>query len=180
MLTGQYRNDFLVTQFNFSSFVIESELITPKEFLLVDNMVNFTYIGGDFGVGYRLVKRKHLDLDILLGAKFVYFDLGLSTSLLGRREVNLSRSTLWLDPVLGMNIKYRPHPRWEFVGYGDFGPEFIDGYNTYQGIGILNFVVSKHFMVSGGYRYYYVDNQTNDVIYRGSINGMLFRFCAQF
>ena len=143
--------------------------------------MNFTYIGGDFGIGYRLIKRKRLDVDLLVGGeKFIYFDVGLSTSLLSRRDYGINRSVLWLDPVLCTNIKYRPHPRWEFVGYADIGPEFIDGYSTYQGIGVLNFVVSKHFMLSGGYRYYYVDSEREDVLYRGSIKGILLRFCAQF
>ena len=180
MLTGQYRSNHLVTQFNFSSFILESEVLSPKGVIFDDNLVKFSYAGGDLGFGYRMVKQKSLDVDLLFGAKFIFFDVNFSSDVNSGKEYEASRSVFWIDPVLCSNIKYRPAARWELVGYIDFGPHFIGGYESYQGIGVVNAILSKHIVASLGYRYYYVDSARDDVLYRGSITGLLVRLCAQF
>ncbi len=119
MLAGQYRNEHIVAQFNFSSLILESEAITPWELLLQDNIINLTYFAGDVGVGYRVVKNPKFEFDALLGLKFMYFKIGLKTNLAGIVPVEGERDNLWVDPVVGMNVKYIPHRKIEFAGYAD-------------------------------------------------------------
>ena len=146
MLAGQYRNKHVVTQFNFSSLILESEAITPLELVLTDNIVNLKYFGGDLGLGYRFVKNPKFEFDALLGLKFVYFDIGLSSKAVGI-PIDYERSKGWVDSFLGTNIKYMPHPRIELTGYADFGPPLADDINSYQFIAGASYLFSKTFFV---------------------------------
>ena len=102
MLAGQYKNKHIVTQFNFSSLVLESEAITPLELVLQDNIVNLTYMAGDLGIGYRIVKKPKFEFDALLGMKLMYFRIGLKTKLAGIVPIEGERDKLWVDPVIGL------------------------------------------------------------------------------
>lgn len=181
MLTGQYRNDYIVAQFNVSSLILRSEFESPFDFLLQENFTDLTYIGGDFGLGYRLVKNKQLDIDLLIGAKFAYFKVGVSSNLIGRVPVTLSRDNLWTDLLYGTNIKYRFSSRLEAISYGDLGPSFFSKKDySFQYIIGINFLFTRHFLTTLGYRHISYETPNNDAIYQGSIKGPLVRFCFQF
>jgi len=180
MITGQYRNKHFVTQFNFSSLIIESEAITPKELLLQDNIISLNYFSGDFGAGYRIIKNEKFEFDALLGLKFVYFKIGAVTNILGKKEVNGSRNHLWIDPIIGTNFKYRPHRKVEIVLYGDIGPSWVTMDFNYQLIGGVNYLFTKLFFISLGYRQYYLKVPDENAIFRGSVRGLMFRLGFQF
>lgn len=152
MLTGQYRSEHIVTQFNISSLILESVAITPLELVLQDNIVNLAYFGGDLEIGYRVVKNSKFEFDALAGLKFVYLKIGLKTNLVGIVPIEGERSKLWVDPVIGTNLAYRPHRKIEFICYADFGPPFPDNYNTYQVMIGANYMFTKTFMISLGGR----------------------------
>ena len=180
MLAGQYRSEHIVAQFNLSSLVLESEAITPFDYLLQDNIINLTYVAGDVDVGYRILKNPKFELDGLLGLKFIYFKIGLSTKLLGEVPAEGARDRLWLDPVIGTNLRYRPHRKIEFVGYADFGPAFPDNVITYQVVGSAKYLFTKTFHVSLGYRLYSVKFQKENAIYNGQVKGWLMKVGFQF
>lgn len=180
MLAGQYRNKHIVTQFNFSSLVLESEAITPWELLFQDNVLNLTYLAGDFGIGYRIIKTPKLGFDALLGFKFMYFDIGLKTKLAGVVPVEGERSSYWVDPVLAINLKYRPHRKIEFNSYADFGPPFPDNINSYQVILGTSYIITKTFLISLGYRSYHLDVPKDEAIFNGDVKGWLMRIGFQF
>ncbi len=180
MLAGQYRNKHIVTQFNFMSLVLESEAITPLELVLQDNIVNLTYMAGDLGIGYRVVKNPKFEFDALLGMKFVYLRIGLKTKLAGVVPIEGERSKLWVDPVIGTNIVYRPHRKIEFVGYADFGPPFPDNVNSYQAMIGANYLFTKTFMITLGYRAYHIDFPKEEAIFNGTIKGWIMKIGFQF
>lgn len=180
MLAGQYRNDHIIAQFNVSSLVLESEAITPLDLLLQDNIVNLTYVGGDLGIGYRVVKNPKFEFDALLGVKFVYFKIGLSTNLPGIVEINGERDRLWVDPVLGINLKYRPFRKVEFVGYADIGPSALNDIFTSQVMAGASYVFTKTFLLTIGYRYYTVEFPKSEAIFNGAIKGWIMKIGFQF
>jgi hypothetical protein len=180
MLAGQYRNEYIVTQFNFSSLILESEAITPLELLLQDNIVNLNYFSGDFGLGYRVVKHPKFEFDAMLGLKFIYFKIGLKTNLVGKVEVEGERDELWIDPTIGTNLIYRPHRKIEFVGYADYGPPFPDNVNSYQAMIGANYLFTKTFMITLGYRAYHIDFPKEEAIFNGTIKGWIMRIGFQF
>jgi len=140
MLAGQYRSKHIVTQFNFSFLILESEAITPLELVFQDNFINLAYIAGDLGVGYRVVKKTKFEFDILAGIKYMYFKIDLKTNLFGNVMVEDERSKYWIDPAISSNIIYRPHRKMEFAGFVDFGPPFPDNINSYQVMAAANYL----------------------------------------
>ncbi|MCU4177424.1 DUF481 domain-containing protein [Carboxylicivirga sp. N1Y90] len=181
MFTGQYRNDFMVAQFNVSSLVLRSGFKTPFDFFLQNSFTDLTYVGGDFGLGYRLIKKKQFDIDVLLGAKFAYFKVGITSEIFGRKPVSISRDNLWVDPLFATNIKYRFNSKVEIVSYGDLGPGFFarDDF-SYQYIIGINYLFTKSFLTTLGYRHIYYETPNKDALYQGSIKGPLLRLCFQF
>ncbi|WP_282122489.1 hypothetical protein [Algibacter mikhailovii] len=180
MLAGQYKTEHIITQFNFSSLILESEAITPYELVLQDNIIKLTYMAGDIGVGYRVVKNPKFEFDALLGAKFIYFKIGLKTNAIGIGQIEGERSQYWIDPVIGTNLRYRPHPKIELIGYGDIGPTVFNTYNTSQFMLGANYMFTKTFMVSFGYRSYHLDFPRKEAIFNGNVKGWIMKVGFQF
>lgn len=180
MLAGQYRNEHIVAQFNISSLILESEAITPWELLLQDNIINLTYFAGDVGVGYRVIKNPKFEFDALLGLKFMYFKIGLKTNLAGIVPIEGERDKLWVDPVVGINVKYMPHRKIEFAGYADIGPAFPDNILDYQVVLGASYLFTKTFHISLGYRAYHLEFPTENAIFNGTIKGWIMKIGFQF
>ncbi len=175
MLAGQYRSEHIVTQFNFSALILETEAITPWELVLQDNIINLTYFSGDVGVGYRVINKPKFEFDALLGLKFIYFKIGLKTNLAGSVLVEGERDNLWVDPVVGINFKYIPHRKIEFAGYADIGPAFPDNVFDYQVMVGASYLFTKTFLITLGYRTYHIEFPKDEAIFDGTIKGWIMR-----
>jgi hypothetical protein len=180
MLNGQFKKDWFVTQFNVSSFIIEGEAITPLDYIFQNNFINLAYVGGDLGAGYRVIRSEKLEFDALIGLKFVYTKIGITTDLLGKQALQGAYGHFWADPVLATNFLYRPIPRIELALYGDIGSTLLNTDLTYQFSGNVSFLVAKHFYLSVGYRNYYVKHPEDIAIFSGTLSGMITRFGFQF
>jgi hypothetical protein len=180
MLAGQYKNEHIVAQFNFSSLILESKAITPKELILQDNILNLTYVAGDLNAGYRVVKKPKFEFDALIGMKFVYFSIGLKTNLAGVVPIEGERSKLWVDPAIGANLRYLPHRRIEIFGFADFGPPFPDNINSYQAMIGSSYIFTKTFLTTLGYRIYHIDFPEEETIFNGNVKGWIMRLGFQF
>lgn len=180
MGAGEFRANRFVTQFNIASVILEGEAITPLDLVLQDVTYRFAYVSGDISAGYFLVKNPKLEIAGLLGIKYIYFDIGGTVNLSGKIPLDGSRSIFWFDPILGIRGKYKPHPRVEIVAYGDTDGSLIGDDLNYQFIGLVNFAVTKWFVVSGGYRLWGVKVDDSEVIYSGEISGAIIRLGFQF
>ncbi len=180
MLAGQYKHERFITQLNISSLVLESNAIAPFDYVFKDNTLRLAYVGGDLGAGYRVVRNKRLEFDLLLGLKFVYFKVGLTTKIAGTIPLSGIVSNWWVDPVVGANFVYRPHKRIELVAIGDIGPTLLNEQFTYQFATNVNFIISRHLIVSAGYRNYYVESPIKEAIFTGTLSGMVVKFGVQF
>ena len=180
MLAGQYRGDRVVAQFNFSSLILESEAITPAELLLQDNIIRLSYFGGDLEVGYRVIKNRKFELDALVGLKFFYFGIDLSTNIVGSVEVEGSRGRGWIDPVVGVNLRYNPHRKISFIGYGDVCIPGVGSDFASQFISVAQYHFTPTFYTSLGYRSYFLNIPEDEAIFNGQLNGWIMRIGFQF
>lgn len=180
MLAGQYRNEHIVVQFNFSSLILESEAITPWELLLQDNIINLNYFSGDLNLGYRVVKHPKFEFDAMLGMKFIFFKIGLKTNLIGKIEIEGQRDKLWIDPAVGVNLLYRPHKKFELIGYADIGPDFPDNVFCYQTMLGANYLFTKTFHMSLGYRLFSIEIPKDEAIFNGQVKGWIMKIGFQF
>lgn len=180
MLAGQYKNKTMVTQFNFSSLILEGEAITPLELVLQDIHYRLDFYAGDLSIGYRLIRHPKIEFDVLGGLKFIYFRVGGRTSVLGKWEFDLDRNLTWIDPVIGMNFRYRPHKRIELSSYADIGGRLFGSDLSYQFMGSLNVFVTKTFFITGGYRLWGIDHPFEEAVFTGHLKGWIFRLGFQF
>lgn len=180
MLSGQYKTEKLVAQFNFSTLILESRAITPAELILQGSTIKLNYYSGDLGMGYRIIKNGKYELDVLGVLKFIKFDIGLSTNLGGSVPIEGERGQGWMDPSLGVNFKYRPFPRTEFGFYGDIGSTIFATDFSYQTMMGFSYLFSKLFLATIGYRYYYLNIPDDEAIYNGSVKGLVLRIGFQF
>ena len=135
---------------------------------------------GDLGAGYRVVQNDNFEFDLLLGLKFVYTEVGLTTDIVGQTPISVSSDRFWTDPVIATNLAYRPHKRIELAAYGDIGSTFLNENLTYQVITNLQFNISRLIYITAGYRTYYINFSANDAIFSGSLHGMIVKFGFQF
>ena len=180
MLAGQYRGNRVVAQFNFSSLILESEAITPGELVLQGNIVKLTYFGGDLEVGYRVLKKPKFELDALAGLKFFYFGIDLTTTIAGRLEVEGARDKGWIDPILGVNLRYRPHKKVSLIGYGDVHIPGIGSDFSSQFITVAQYHFTPTFYTSLGYRAYFLKIPEDEAIFNGQLRGWIARIGFQF
>ena len=116
----------------------------------------------------------------MLGLKYIYFSIDGSTSVGGKIELNGVRDIGWSDPILAVRAKYIPHPRLEIAIYGDSDGNLIGNDLNYQFIGVTNFVVTRWFLISGGYRLWGVKVDEQEALYSGKIRGAIVRLGFQF
>lgn len=180
MLAGQYRGERIVAQFNFSSLVLESEAITPLELLLQDNIVRLSYFGGDLEAGYRFIRNPKFEMDGLVGVKFLYFGIDLKTNVLGAQQVEGARSKGWLDPVLGVNLRYNPHRKISLLGYGDVSIPGVGTDFSGQFLSMAQYHFTPAFFASLGYRSYVMEIPDEDAIFTGQLKGWILRVGFQF
>lgn len=180
MLAGRYRGKHIITQFNFASLILESEAITPFELILQDIILKLIYFSGDLAVGYRFIRTNKFELDGLVGLKFIYFKIGGRSKVLGKIPLEGERDHLWMDPVLGVNILYRPHKRIELGGYADYGGPLTGSRVSYQAVTGGTYHVSRLFHISLGYRIWGVEHGVQEAIFNGHVKGWLVRFGFQF
>ena len=180
MAAGEYRHNRFVTQFNVASVILDGDAVTPHDFILQDIYLHFGYVSGDLTAGHHFIMNDKLEIAGMAGLKFIYFDIKGSASLVGQVDFAGERDFLWLDPVFGTRIKYKPHKRVELATYSDIGG-FISGKElNYQFIGTANYIVSKWFLVSIGYRLWGLKVEEDEALYNGRVKGFVVRLGFQF
>jgi len=180
MLSGKYRGKKVVTIFNFSSLILESEAITPKELLFQDIILNLNFFAGDLDVGYRFIRKDKIQLEGLIGLKFIYFKIGGRSKVLGNIPLEGERDHLLLDPVISLNAIYRPHKRIELSAYADFGGGLVGPDLSFQAITGVRYLITRTFNMSLGYRIWAVEHNPEEVIFNGQVKGWILKFGFQF
>ena len=180
MLSGQYMVKRFVTQFNVSSIVLETNAEAPFDYVFTNSTLRLAYAGGDLGAGYRVIRNEKFEFDVLLGLKFVYTKVGLTTDVVGQVPVEVKAARLWTDPVIATNLAYRPHKRIEIAAYGDLGYTLFNDNLTYQLSANVFFLISRHIYISAGYKTYYLDFTKKEAFFAGSLQGWIIKFGFQF
>ena len=179
MLGTEYRGENFIVKANVTSLILEGEAVTPFEVLTKGVEYRFSYLTSEILAGYRIVKRKHINLNAMLGVRILATGISGSSDIINVR-FDAERRVFWYDPILAIEFKYTPFPRVEFTAYTDFGP--IRSINSYQQQLQATYRFTKMFATSLGYRNYFVDseNEDKDTIYTGRVFGPYIRFEFQF
>jgi len=180
MAAGEYRHNRFVTQFNVASVILDGEGVTPLDYVIQDIYLHFGYVSGDLTAGHHFIMNEKFELAAMGGLKYIHFDIKGSASLLGKIDFSGERNFLWMDPIFGFRFKYKPYKRLEIATYSDIGGFLIGDELNYQMIGTVNYIVSKWFLVSLGYRHWALDVNKGEAIYNGTVSGAIIRLGFQF
>lgn len=179
MIGAEYRGKHIVAQANVTSFILEGQAVTPFEIIIQGVNYRLSYLSSEITAGYRILKMKKINLDGLLGLRFINTNISASTNILGI-TFSGERNVFWYDPIMAFKVKYIPHPKLELSGYVDFGP--IRAIDSYQITASVNYLFTKVFHMSLGYRNYFIDSEPDeeDTFFKGRVYGPYLRFGFQF
>ncbi|WP_115460564.1 DUF481 domain-containing protein [Winogradskyella aurantiaca] len=179
MMGMDYKGEHFIIRANVTSLILEGQAITPLQIITEGVDYRFTYLTSEITGGYRILKNPKLDLDVLLGVRMLYTKITGETDIVGVTFTG-ERQVFWWDPILGFQIKYRPHERLELTGYTDFGP--IRNVDSYQFQAQAIYHLTKTFSMALGYRNYYINSEAEEkeTIYKGRVYGPFARLGFQF
>lgn len=178
MGSGQYTQNRFFTRFNVVSLVLAGEVITPLNLIIQDAFLRFEYLSGDISLGYDVLKKPKVNLYVLGGLKFIYFDISAETNLLGKFPIEGAREKFLVDPVIGAYLRYRPMKWLELNGYSDFGLVVGNDVSA-QFMGGANFFITQWFYIAGGYRFWYLKVPKEEAIFNGHIRGSMVKIGFQ-
>jgi opacity protein-like surface antigen len=133
-----------------------------------------------FAGGYNLLTKGKSTLDVVVGARYISFDLDLtlSSQAIQARFTTLSASDSLWDGFVGVKGNIGLSKRWYLPYYLDIGTGESD--LTWQAIGGVGFRAAKWVDVALVYRYLEwnleSDRVIDDVSFSGPVIGAIFRF----
>lgn len=105
-------------------------------------------------VGYRAVDRGPMSLDLLAGGRLTGLKANLEvTGPLNTHEADYKKTHL--APVFGARVRMPLGGRWGATVYGDVGGFGIGSDISWQALGTVEYELSKHWQLGGGWRHYY-------------------------
>jgi hypothetical protein len=103
-------------------------------------------------VGYRVLDRGPLFLDLLGGARVTALDADLT--LTGPvRKLKRNNSLTNVGPVLATRFRAPLGGRWSFAAYGDVGGFGVNSAHSWQLLGNIQYELSRHWRVAAGWRH---------------------------
>jgi hypothetical protein len=130
---------------------------------------------------YRVVDDAKCSIDALAGARVIYAKTAIdinSTTLLP--DLKSDQSKIWVDPIVGLKLRYRFNDKWGVNAYGDIGGFGVSSTLTYQAIASVSYSFTDHIALQVGYRLFSDDYHNGDFKFDaklyGPIVGLTFSF----
>lgn len=141
----------------------------------VEGKIDSSVFVGTGALGYRIVDKGPLFVDLFAGARVVSLDVEVELEgPLETRKRDASSSKV--SALVGGRVRVPLGERWGLALYTDIG----SGDVKWQAIGTVQYDLSRHWRVAGGYRYLKIkhseDDLDFDVALSGPILGVTYRF----
>ena len=105
-------------------------------------------------VGYRAIDRGPMSLDLLAGGRLTGLKANLEiTGPLETHEADFKKTHI--APVLGSRLRVPLGQKWGASIYGDVGGFGISSALSWQAMSTVQYDLSKHWQLGGGWRHYY-------------------------
>ena len=165
---------------NATSFILEGDAITPNEIILRNSNYRLAMAFGEALAGYEVVSKPKFRVQGFLGTKVIFNKIGVRATYGLKQQFERERQGLWIEPVIGMRIKYLPHSRIECSAYADYGPFRSKNELTNQFTLNVNVLLNKWLYVAPGYRYWMFRVNKDQAIFNGQMYGFFVRIGGQF
>lgn len=121
-------------------------------------------------IGYRLIEHRALTVDGLVGARYWYFKgtLTLTPSPDGKSH---SKTSDWVDPLVGARVQYQLSPRFAARLAGDIGGFGAGARADHQIVAALGYQFARRWAVDAAWRSLYVNYQESQLGARTTMSG---------
>ncbi|UST72293.1 porin family protein [Pseudomonas siliginis] len=146
----------------------------------VETKTTLKSIGG-YGL-YNVFQNSWFALDAGMGARFLSGDIDVALRGISRPDVESSVSDAWIDPLVAVRATAHLGNSWRLVLWMDGGGFGVGEASdrTWQVTSAVTYRLSQKWSLSGGYRYLYLDRQTDGVPYDLRFSGPLFGLGYRF
>lgn len=137
---------------------------------VVEGEVNTKEFMATLQGGYRVVDTPDFTLDALAGARFWHISNDVTVSALGMSR-SYGESFGWVDPVIGARAFLNVTEKLSFQAQVDMGGFGVGSDSTWSALATLNYIVSDHLSVSGGYKVLDVDYDNDGYVFDTRLSG---------
>lgn len=131
--------------------------------------------------GYRVIDDERLKLDAYLGLRGVTVWTEITTtSLIPALNIVKGETEGWVDPVVGMKLKYALNDAWYLSAWGFVGGFGVSSNLTWDAFAGVGYVINPKMSVLAGYRGLGIDYKANGYVYDVVQHGPLVAFIARF
>lgn len=180
LINTEYNKNRWIGILNATSFILEGEAITPREIVLQNSHYRLAMGFGEALGGYEVFSRKKFQIQGLVGAKLFFNKIEARATAANQIDFSGERQNTWVEPILGVKLRYIPVHRVEVNLYGDYGPIRKKEELTSQLVFNINILLNKWLYVAPGYRYWLFQVDKSEAIFNGEIYGAYIRVGAQF
>lgn len=125
---------------------------------------------GTATAGYRVIDQDRLFLDLMAGGRINYAKTELD--LQGpQRSFSGSKSKTWFDPIIAARFQAPLGQRLALQTYGDIGGFGVGSHLTWQLLGVVEYNLSSHWSLYGGWRHFDVDYDHKGFVFDAAIDG---------
>ncbi|MBE7158955.1 MAG: hypothetical protein INR62_11080 [Rhodospirillales bacterium] len=150
--------------------------VDPDTLLIRHIGVSIAVADVDWSVAYRPLEDRHGYLDLVVGARYLYLNLGLNLApgplgktLLTQRSLSGTQDTI--DPYTGVRGRLNLSRRYYVAARGDYGSFGIGSRVDWLAYGGLGAQLGHHWNVEAGYRYSYLDYRHEGFRFNMHIDG---------
>ncbi len=115
-------------------------------------------------------------VDVILGLRYVDMDTDLRLTPGGSGSVGDS----WMDPVIGARYTVALSDKWNFAARGDIGGLVFGADFSWSLSGLFRYRLSPQWDLGVGYRYLYLDRDSDEFGFDGNMSGALVGFAYGF
>ena len=130
-------------------------------------------------LGYRVVDKGPLFVDLLVGGRLTSIDVDLKLEgPLQTRRASASPSNV--TPLIGGRVRFPLGEKWGLALYTDVGSLFDNADVKWQVVGTVQRDLGKHWRMAAGYRYMSINHTKNDMDFDVSLSGPILGFTYKF
>ena len=129
--------------------------------------------------GYRVVDKGPLFLDVFAGARIVSVKVDLDLDI-GPLSFDRERKKTEIGPVIATRFRAPIAEKWAIALYGDLGGFGVTSDLSWQLLGTIQYELSDHWSLAGGWRYFHAEQKKNDFKVDLSLSGPIFGATYRF
>ena len=156
-----------------------SEDIEIRDVDLLEGELGSTTFITTATAGYQVVADDGLFIDLLGGGRLNAMKTSLD--LTGpQRSFSGSKTETWIDPVIGARFKAPIATNWSVKAYGDVGGFGIGSDHTWQLRADVQYDLSSHWSLTGGWRHLDIDYSENGYVFDAAMSGPILAAVYRF